>query len=87
MPLFWVSFAEDPPPDGRGFLGAVILRAKSFLDIIPVTHMLGINPGGEVLGAEFERHISAHYCNRLLDRDEALALDELVSAAITRALP
>ena len=47
--VWYLSFADD---DSGGFLGAVIIKARSFLEAVDKTHMLGINPGGEVVGGE-----------------------------------
>jgi hypothetical protein len=44
---WWLSFADE-----SGFLGAVLTRAHGFVTAVTKTHMLGVNPGGEVRGME-----------------------------------
>ena len=55
-PLWWLSFcdpAKTPPPEqqrpgGPSFLGVVITQAPSLEAAITRSHMLGVNPGGEI---------------------------------------
>ncbi len=44
---WWLSFADED-----GFRGVCIVRARGLVPAIARTHLLGINPGGEVQGAE-----------------------------------
>ena len=56
--LWWLSFVDPeksgPPaqqiPGGPGFLGAAIVPGPTFIDAVNNSHLLGINPGGEVQG-------------------------------------
>ena len=47
MNIWWLSFADDD-----GFLGGCFIEAADMLDAVTKTHRLGINPGGEAMGAE-----------------------------------
>jgi hypothetical protein len=47
--LWWLSFAGE---DGN--LGCCIVEAPGFMAAITKTHLLGINPGGEVAGFSSE---------------------------------
>ena len=70
---WWLSFAGKD-----GFRGVVITRARGFLSAVQKTHDLGINPGGEVQGAELpeeimdspegKRHIQ--FADRLLSKQD-----------------
>ncbi|MGH9060338.1 MAG: hypothetical protein ACRDZY_12610 [Acidimicrobiales bacterium] len=78
-PLWWyLSFAEESAPKGRGFLGAIVLRAPGFITAVDQANLLGINPGGEVLGTplpfEPPQDWIDRWSQRLLTRAEALAL-------------
>jgi hypothetical protein len=70
---WWLSFA-----DGDGFLGAALVAARDFVDAVDVTHRLGINPGGEVLGTEMPlMPVDAEWTNRLLSLADVRAIDGL----------
>ncbi len=46
--LWWLSFADD-----EGFRGACVVDVgedDDFLQAVMISHSLGINPGGQVLG-------------------------------------
>ena len=47
MKWFYLSFASED-----SFLGACVVRAESVAGAITKSHLLGINPGGEVLAIE-----------------------------------
>lgn len=46
--LFWLSFADDTLPEGSQFLGACLVQAANLAFALTKTHVLGINPGGEI---------------------------------------
>ena len=60
--LWWLSFAA-----ADGFRGVVLTRAGSFIEANQKTHMLGVNPGGEVRG--FEVPITYAYLFRAEELD------------------
>lgn len=66
---WWLSFA-DAPPDG--FLGAVLIRARGFASAVELTWKKGINPGGEVRGAQLPDGINPPLdaVERLLSRSD-----------------
>ena len=77
-PLWWLSFCDTDRRAGSQFLGVSIVQAPTFAAAITRSHVLGVNPGGEVasegpLPAEF---IAAEYRDRLLTRAEAEAIPE-----------
>ena len=45
MALFWLSFADED-----GFRGAAFVEAEDLIAAVRRAHLLGINPGGQVLG-------------------------------------
>jgi hypothetical protein len=68
MSLWWLSFA-----DWRGPLGATIVRAHSFPEAVRVAHLLGVNPGGQVCGAEVPADLATMfegYTERALSRED-----------------
>lgn len=73
---YWLSFADPARPKGTQFLGVVILRGESFGDAFLRSHLLGLNPGGEIVGVEIpaDRVPPARYRMRLLSREEAESL-------------
>ena len=85
-PLWWLSFcdpAKAPPPElqrpgGPSFLGAVITQAPTFEAAITRSHLLGVNPGGEIkiLGPIEAKYIAAEYRDRLLSAAEIEAMPE-----------
>lgn len=46
LPYWYFSFADD-----SGFLGGIFLRCRDMKEGIIMAHRLGINPGGEAVGA------------------------------------
>ncbi len=54
MSYFWLSFADGDLPKGQQFLGACIVQAETNIDAVTKAHLLGINPGGEVMMVEIE---------------------------------
>lgn len=75
-PLWWLSFADASRPEGRKFLGAAIIQAPTFAAAITRSHVIGVNPGGEVasMGPIPAGHIAAEWRDRLLTKDEAAAV-------------
>lgn len=71
---WWLSFADDD-----GFLGAVILHANDFCEAHARSHLMQLNPGGEMHGtpvpAEVAARIPEHWKNRLLTRAECEQFD------------
>ena len=68
---FLLSFCDPKLQKGQQFLGAIIIIANSFIDAFHFTHMLGINPGGEVIGYEIDKQ-NELLINRLLQKDELI---------------
>lgn len=54
MGYYWLSFCDPDKPEGTQFLGASIIEAADFVTAITKSHLLGCNPGGEVVTWEFE---------------------------------
>jgi hypothetical protein len=78
MSWWWLSFADGERPKGEQFLGVVIVgEADSIVGASILAHALGINPGGEVLGApippEYLATIAESDRGRLLTKTEAEA--------------
>ena len=66
----WLSFATE-----SHFRGAAIVEGNEIIECTKKTHALGINPGGQVLGAqiptEAEHLIPIKLIEKLLNREEA----------------
>lgn len=84
---FYCSFADE-----RGFLGAIVVEATSIHDATSKANILGINPGGEVIGrpVRSERVPPEEFVNRLLaaadvDRLEAWGRRFVMAATLTEA--
>lgn len=71
---WWLSFS-----DGL-FLGAVLIRARGFITAVELARKKGINPGGEVRGAQLPDDInpSLDVVDRLLSRRD---IDEKLGGA------
>ena len=50
---YWLSFADD-----SGFKGVVILHAANFELAFAESHLLGLNPGGEIQSIEVPMEIA-----------------------------
>lgn len=76
MRRWWISFAADDGP-----LGAAITRGATFEDALTRTHALGINPGGEALGADITDCTAPpeSYVDRLLSVQDCVELDAVLS--------
>lgn len=83
-PLGWwyLSFADGKLPTGTQFLGAIVVRARGFLDAVRQTHRRGINPGGEVQGVDVpaEWNPPEAFVNRLLSREDIAEMDRQIAA-------
>lgn len=85
-PLWWLSFCDPalaPPPElqrpgGPSFLGAVITQAPTIAAAITRSHLLKVNPGGEVkvIGPMDPAWIAAEWRDRLLSAAEIKAVPE-----------
>lgn len=65
---WWLSFAGE-----KGFLGAVIVRARGFVTALEFARLMELNPGGEVRGIELPDEaepLLEAFANRLLSREE-----------------
>ena len=73
-PLWWMSFVD---PD-LGFLGVAIVQADTLEDAMTVSHVTGVNPGGEVgIAGPIPPHmIAAEWRGRLLTAAEAEAIPD-----------
>jgi hypothetical protein len=84
--LWWLSFVDPdrsaPPgqqtPGEGGFLGVAICEGDTLADAITRSHLLGVNPGGQVAarGPLPAWMIGPQWRDRLLSKDEALAVPE-----------
>ena len=67
--LWWLSFAGD-----EGFRGVLVIPATGFIESVMLSHKLGLNPGGSVIGyscPEYQKKgIPESHVGRLLTRDE-----------------
>lgn len=69
---WWLSFADPLRPPGRQFLGVLVVPGVSFEHALEGTFLLGLNPGGEVVGNELppDKVPAEEFRGRLLSRDE-----------------
>jgi hypothetical protein len=67
-PWFWLSFSDG------GFLGANIVQGEDMAAAAARSHLLGINPGGQVVGMPIDDvdKFPAEFRNRLLSKDEVM---------------
>lgn len=85
-PLCWMSFVdpsrsappEEQQPGTGGFLGVAIVQADSLEDAMTLSHVTGINPGGEVgIAGPIPAHmIAAEWRGWLLTAAEAEGIPE-----------
>lgn len=87
--IWWLSFADPARPSGSQFLGCVLIEALSMIEAVQAAHYRDINPGGQVMGKPLNRASFsvlsfpiAPYLNRLLNREDCLALDERITEDI-----
>lgn len=72
---WYLSFVDD----SRGFLGAVIIKARGFVSATAWAHLLLINPGGECAGTCFPDHAGEppqEFVGTLLSRDDVERFDK-----------
>ena len=84
--LWWLSFVDTdrsaPPgqqvPGEGGFLGVAICEGDTLADAITRSHLLGVNPGGQVAakGPIPAWMIGPEWRDRLLTADEALSIPD-----------
>jgi hypothetical protein len=75
---FYMSFADPKLPKGTQFLGGCYVQAGSLSDAVTRSHILGINPGGEIkiwelpgpMIDELDEHVPEQDRHRLLSRTE-----------------
>lgn len=81
MRYVWLSFCDANRPDGEQFLGAIVTEAPSVVTAVLKTHLLKINPGGEILTVgPFDADIGGEWLDRLLTREECERFDEQMMA-------
>lgn len=82
-PWWWLSFADSNLPEGSQFLGACIVQGTEpkgqpgIRDCISQSHLLGLNPGGEIKFVQIpdDRVVPEQWRERLLNREECAALE------------
>ena len=91
MTLFYLSFADDQLPEGEQFLGACIVEAPTFEGAVGAAWMKDINPGGQVLGNEFDeqgeellRNCAVDWTDKLLSRYELGAMEAELKKGMER---
>jgi hypothetical protein len=69
---WYFSFCDPGRPRGKQFVGALVVKASGYISAIEGTHLLGLNPGGEVSGLEipYEDDEAEPWAYRLLTREE-----------------
>ncbi len=79
MSWWWMSFCDPDLPVGKKFLGALLIEASDFDDVLTKSWALGLNPGGEVVSfpvpKEYEERIEPSVTYRLLSREECEAFE------------
>lgn len=82
---FWLSFADSTRPKSQQFLGVAIVSAMDISGALTVSHVLGINPGGEVAYIEVDESVAGllsfslePYHDRLLPPSEARELHDRI---------
>lgn len=77
--LQWLSFCDPNKPVGTQFLGVIISDAPGFIEAVDMAHLMGINPGGEVMGYELPdvdaKDIKPGHINKLLSHEELIDND------------
>jgi hypothetical protein len=79
---WWLSFADPDKPKGQTFLGVAIVPIKTdnVEAAVDKAWELDCNPGGEVLGQEFDAtSVPDRYIGRLLSQDETNAVNSLLA--------
>lgn len=78
MVIWYLSFAGDDR-----WLGCIHTEAPTFIEAVERTHLLGINPGGEVMGYDITRALAS---NPSSAEEVRRNLDILLSRAETERL-
>jgi hypothetical protein len=85
--FMWLSFADE---ETGKFNGAVITQGEDIIEAIKRAHMLGINPGGQVLGhkipQEAMKHIKYSQINCVLNKSAAQELADYLDWKAREAL-
>lgn len=70
--LLWMSFADPDKPKGQQSLGVIITRTKGLMHAVQWTHILGINPGGQIMSYPVpdDGTIKQHHLDRLIQKAE-----------------
>lgn len=75
-----LSFADGNLPDGSKFLGALMVKAHTFIEAVEVAHAIGANPGGEVIGVySDDADPPARFTYRLLSKVELIELSAILN--------
>lgn len=80
---WYISFADGSLPEGEQFLGACFVKAQGEMTAVGVTHLLNINPGGEVMivGPMYDDQVPPEQPRwRLMQREEIDAVDNMIAA-------
>lgn len=86
---FWLSFADPYKSKGTQFLGALVIEGSSFMAAVKSSHVMGLNPGGEVQGLAFQmsdsqgRELIEKWKNKLLSKAECVELDSLMAGHVS----
>jgi hypothetical protein len=80
-----MSFCDPDRPTGEQFLGCLIIRAADYHEMIIKSHLLGLNPGGEVQFIEIPKKMVPHLPTewvdkKLISRQEAEELDDRLAS-------
>jgi len=78
MPLWWLSFIDPTKKRGTRFLGVVVVEGADLAAAITRSHLLGVNPGGEIeaAGPLPAGCIATEWRDRLLTSGEANSIPE-----------
>ena len=81
MSYWWMSFCDPERPEGTRFLGALVIYACNETEAIEKSHLLKLNPGGEVMFFEiprkYEYRIPIEWIDcKLLSREECDEFDK-----------
>jgi hypothetical protein len=83
MPWYYLSFADPNKPKGTQFLGAIVIEASDAKDAIWRTHLIGENPGGEVMTWEIDILPPEEYRARLLSLEDIRAVGKAITGKST----
>lgn len=72
---WYFSFTDPDLPKGTQFLGGLYIDAPNFVDALSRSHLLGLNPGGQIAFVPlpkdaFEENVPESMRRRLLSREE-----------------